>query len=214
MLKKIALSSMLLAASASMSGVIPVNWQENADRLATRIAAFPDKFKSDTILYNETSDRLSLFLTMFADEVENIQTVFTCLREKYAALVEQYNQVLIDTEISIEDAAIKKLLLEGELAALIEEMDATIARVTDERDVLKAERDALKTAYDELVGDSKESADNVMLKIADLLSAYDEMVAAKSAMVTKLDSFKSNLTELFAEMDLHTTTATNEICKD
>lgn len=212
MLKKILLTTLVFSASSSLFAVVPATWKENAERLATRIANFPVKFAEDTILYNATTARLNTMISLYADEVENINTVFTCLREKFASLTERYNQVLIDTEISIEDAARAKLLLEGELLNLIEETDAQIALLTGERDVLKSERDALQVAYDTLVGDSKATADDLVAKIRLVLDGYDLMVAAKGTMVDRLDTFKSDLEALFVALDAAATAAKNEIC--
>lgn len=211
MLKKILLATFVMISTGNLCA-IPATWKENAERLAARIALFPEKFAADTILYNDTTGRLNLMISIYADEIENINTVFTCLREKFASLTENYNQVLADTEISIEDAAIKKLLLEGELANLIEEADAQIAVLTGERDVLKSERDALQDAYDTLVGDSKAAADDLVAKIRLVLDGYDLMVAAKGTMVDRLDTFKSDLESMFASLDAAATTAKNEIC--
>ncbi len=211
MLKKILLAVLLCSGSGSLFA-ISATWKENAERLAARIALFPGKFEEDTTLYNATTARLNTVMSLYVDEIENINTVFTCLREKFASLTENYNQVLVDTEISIEDAARKKLLLEGELLNLIEETDNQIAILTGERNVLRSERDALQDAYDLLVGDSKSTANDLVDKIRLVLDGYDLMVAAKSTMVDRLDTFKSDVESMFASLDAAATTAKNEIC--
>jgi hypothetical protein len=204
----------VLMISTNAQGILSSDWATAAAELSAAIANMPSKFDADTVLYNETSDRLNILLSLFADDVDQLTTVFTCLRERYAALVVSYNQVLADTELSIEEAARIRMLLEGELYALLEETNAQIAQLTAERDELKAERDLLEAAYIEITGDSKAAADDVMLKIRTLSDSYDVMVAAEDAMLNNLSKFKSNIESMFASLHSLSAVASGEICKD
>lgn len=213
MLKKIVLAGLLCGAMPSVDAVV-ADWQSNAARLSAAIAGMPAYFDADTIVYNSVVTRLNGLLSLFADNVADLTSVFTCLREKYSALVANYQAVLDATEVSEAEALAARLLLQGQLLALIEETNAQIATLTSERDALIIERDALDAAYTDLVGDARSLANDVVGKINALSDSYDKMVVAKDAMVVKLNEFKSDMESMFTTLNNLSTVASGEICSE
>lgn len=205
MTKKLLLALLTLSAGFVRNVSADFDWSAQADELLVSLSHITPRFNDDIVVYNDLTAHVVNLRTMLANNAASVTAAFAALSTQAEEIRTARDQVVSDTNASAAAAVQAKLLLQGQLAAIISSTDAQIATLNQEITDLTMQRDELVTAYNSMVGVATNRATELMDGVRSVSDAYNNMISAKTAFLTQVQGLNADAQALFAAVSAGTT---------
>lgn len=167
-------------------------WHEQIDGLVAALSTVSDLFKQSENFYNEWDANLKPLHQELANRNSERKAVLACAQKKLQEKLATIS--LLNTDIAERNTII------AQLRAQVAYLESEINRLNIAIQNKQAEKEQTRLAYEEVIGENAEKANEFLQLIAQLQGEYANLVRERN-------EFRGNLEDFYGALQAHTLAA-------